>query len=160
MASIIWNKGEQSVCDGWLGGGGSAAAYLSPQIVPSGSGTVGSWGLGLGTRVGGVGSTKADVLAQILEVGVTTANGYARQAMLRNQTLWPASTLSGSYSTTGTQQTFTFTGAPNPNSATLWFIAGKNTINEDNILFGADTAATRIFANGDTEKVTPTYKQT
>lgn len=161
MASIIWNKGESSVIDAWLGGAGSAATYGSPVLVPSGSGTVGAWGLGMGTRVGGVGSTKADVLAQILELGTTTAAGYARASLTRNQTSWPASSLStGSFQSTAPQQSFTFSGAPSPNGATLWFLAGGATINIDNCLFGADTAATRTFANGDTERITPTYRQT
>lgn len=161
MAAIMWNKGEQSLIDAWLSGRGSAAAYGSPQTVPSGSGTVGNFGLGMGCRVGGVGSTKADVLAQILELGETTAAGYDRAALSRDTTGWPAATLqTGSYQSTAPQQTFTFTGTPNRNGATLWFVAGKNTRNEDNCLFGADTAATRTFANGDTERITPTYRQT
>lgn len=157
MAGIIWNKGEQSLIDGWLGG---QSTYGSPQIVPA-SGA--NWGLGLGSRVGGVGTTKADVLAQILEIGVTTANGYARATISRDQTAggWPASTKPGSsYQTTAAQKSFTFTGAPAPNGATLWFVAGNSTTNADNALFGADTAATRTFGNGDTERVTPTYQQT
>lgn len=160
MAVIIWNTGEKSLIDAWLSGRGSAADFGSPVTVPAGSGTVHSYGLGLGTRVGGVGSTKADVMAQILEVGTGTANGYARQALSRDTTGWPAATLSGSYSSTAPQQTITFSGAPSPNAATLWFIAGSTTTNNDNCLFGGDTAATRNFANGDTEKVTATYKQT
>lgn len=155
MAAIIWNKGEQSVCDGWLGG---QSTYLTPVIVPAAGG---NWGLGLGTRAGGVGTNKADVKATIAEIGTTTASGYARAAVARNQTGWPASTKPGSsYQTTAPQQTFSFTGAPSPNGATLWFVAGSTTITDDNCLFGADTAATRTFANGDTERVTPTYQQT
>lgn len=157
MASIIWNKGEQSLIDGWLGG---QSTYGSPVIVP----TAGSnWGLGLGTRVGGVGTLKSDVMAQILEVGTTAANGYARATITRDQSAggWPASTKPGSsYQSTTAQKTFSFTGAPNPNGATLWFVAGSTTTNQDNCLFGSDTAATRTFANGDTERVTPTYQQT
>lgn len=157
MASIIWNKGEQSLIDAWLGG---QSAYLSPQSVPAAGG---NWGLGLGTRVGGVGSTKADVMAQILELGTTVQNGYARATITRDQSAggWPASTKPGSsYQTTAAQKTFSFTGAPTPNGATLWFMAGDTTLNHDNCLFGADTAATRTFGNGDTERVTPTYQQT
>lgn len=161
MASIIWNVGEKSLIDAWLTGRGSAANFGSPVTVPSGSATVGNYGLGMGCRVGGVGSTKADVLAQILELGHTTPNGYDRAALERSTTGWPAATLqSGSYQSTAPQQTFTFTGAPTRNDATLWFVAGSNTRNEDNILFGADTAATRTFANGDTEKITPTFRAT
>jgi len=157
MAAIIWNKGERSLIDAWLGG---QSNYLSPVIVPA---AAANWGLGLGTRVGGVGATKADVMAQILEVGTGTANGYARQSISRDQAAggWPASSLSGgSYASTAPQKSFTFTNAPVPNGATLWFLAGTTTINHDNALFGADTAATRTFGNGDTERVTPTYQQT
>ena len=156
MASIIWNKGERSVIDAWLGGQDN---YLTPNIVPA---DASNWGLGLGTRVGGVGSTKANVMAQILEIGTATANGYARQSISRDQAAggWPASSLVGSnYSSTAPQKSFTFTNAPSPNSATLWFLAGTTVINDDNCLFGADTAATRIFGNGDTERVTATYAQ-
>jgi len=157
MASIIWNKGERSCVDGWLGG---QSNYLTPVIVPTAGA---NWGLGLGTRVGGVGSTKADVMAQILEIGTTAAAGYGRASISRDQTAggWPASTLQGgSYAATTAQKSFSFTGVPNPNGATLWFVAGSTTTNQDNALFGADTAATRTFGNGDTERVTPTYQQT
>lgn len=156
-AAIMYNKGEQSVCDGWLGG---QSNYGTPVIVPA---AAGNWGLGLGTRAGGVGSNKADAIATIAEVGTTTPAGYARATISRDQAAggWPASTKPGSsYQTTAAQKSFTFTGAPNPNGATLWFVSGSGTINQDNALFGADTAATRTFANGDTERVTPTYQQT
>lgn len=154
MASIIWNKGEKSCIDAWLAGqtGGS------PQLIPA---AAANWGLGLGTRVGGVGSTKADVMAQIIEIGTSAANGYARASISRDTNGWPAATLSGSsMASTTAQKSFSFTGTPNPNGATLWFVAGSTTTNADNALFGADTAATRTFGNGDTERVTPTYQQT
>lgn len=157
MASILWNKGEQAFIDGFLGG---QSNYGTPVVVPAPGA---NWGLGLGTRVGGVGSNKADVMAQILEIGTTTPNGYGRAAISRDQTAggWPASTKPGtSYQSTTAQKTFSFTGAPSPNGATLWFVAGTTTINNDNCLFGSDTAATRTFGNGDTERVTPTYQQT
>lgn len=157
MAGIVWNKGERAFVDGLLGG---QSAYLTPQLVPTAGG---NWGLGLGTRVGGVGTTKADAMAQILELGTTTAAGYARAIITRDQTTtgWPASTLSsGSYMSTANQKTFSFTGTPAPNGATLWFVAGNTTINNDNCLFGADLAATRTFGNGDAELVTPSYQQT
>lgn len=157
MAGILWNKGEQAFIDGLLGG---QSNYGSPTLVPTAGA---NWGLGLGTRVGGVGTTKADVMAQILEVGTTTPNGYGRAAITRDQSAggWPAATKPGtSYQTTAAQQSFSFTGAPAPNGATLWFVAGNTTVNADNALFGADLAATRTFGNGDTERVTPTYEQT
>lgn len=153
MASIVWHKGERSIIDGWLGG---QSTYGSPQIIPA---AAGNWGLGLGSRVGGVGSTKGDVMAQILEIGTATASGYARAAISRDQagSGWPAASLSTYYQSTAPQQSFTFTGPPSPNGATLWFLAGNTTINADNALFGADLAATRTFGNGDVERVTPTF---
>jgi hypothetical protein len=157
MAAILWNKGERSLIDAWLGG---QSNYQSPPIIPSAGG---NWGLGLGTRVGGVGSNKADVMAQILELGTTTAAGYARAPISRDQTAggWPASSLSGgSYMSTAAQKSFSFTGAPSPNGATLWFVCGSTVVGADNAIFGADTAATRTFGNGDTERVTPAYQQT
>lgn len=161
MASILWNAGEYSELNSWLGGVGATAPVGSPQLIPSASGTVGSWGLGLGTQSGGVGANKANLQAQILELGTTTANGYARAVLTRNQTSWPASTVvSGSNQSTAPQQLFTFTGAPIPNGATLWFLAGDTTIGHDNCLFGADTAAVRTYANGDTEQVTATMRCT
>ena len=167
MAAIIWNLGEQSAIDAWLTGRGSAANYGSPVTVPAGSGTVGSYGLGMGTRVGGVGSTKSDVLTSIIELGKTqpantgSDGGYARAALSRDTSGWPAATLqTGSFQSTAPQQTFTFTGSPTVNGATLWFVAGSATNYNDNCLFGADTAAIRTFANGDTEKITPTFRMT
>lgn len=156
MAYILWNKGERSIIDGWLGGQDN---YLTPPIVPTDGA---NWGLGLGTRVGGVGATKADVMAQIIEVGTSVAAGYARATISRDQAVggWPAATLvSGSYQSTTAQKSFTFTNAPTPNGATLWFVAGSTVVNADNALFGADTAATRTYGNGDVERVTPTYRQ-
>jgi hypothetical protein len=157
MAGIVYNNGEKAFIEGLLAGqtgnlGGSV------QIIP----TAGSnWGFGLGTRVGGVGSTKADTITQIAELGTTTPNGYGRTSIARNLTGWPAPSLSGgSYESTIAQQTISFTGAPNPNGATMWFIAGDTTISHDNAIFGADLSATRTFGNGDQELVTPTYQQT
>jgi hypothetical protein len=101
------------------------------------------------------------------ELGSTTANGYARQAIARTIATgsidWAASTFDNTLSTGGTsmaadQVTFTFTGAPSPNGANSWFIGDGTTINAGQIYVAADTAATRTFANGDTEKVTATIK--
>lgn len=159
MASILYNTGELSCLNAWLSGRGSAAAYGTPVTVPDGT-APGNFGLGMGTKVGGVGSTKTNVLAQILELDDTgEASGYARQALARNTTGWPAATLvTGSYQTEAPQKTFTFTGTPNPNGATLWFVAGSTTIGNDNILFGADLSATRNFANGDVERITASVR--
>lgn len=154
MASIIWNKGEKSCIDAWLGGqtGGT------PQLIPAPGA---NWGMGLGTRSGGVGTTKSNTMAQIIEIGTTTQNGYARASISRDTSGWPAATLSGtSMASTTAQKSFSFTGPPNPNGATLWFVAGSTSLNADNALFGSDTAAVRTFGNGDTERVTATFQQT
>lgn len=158
MAGILYNRGEETFINCILGG--LATPNGSPQLIPAASG---SWGLGLGTRVGGVGTTKSDTITTIAEVGTTTANGYARAPITRDQSAggWPAATLTGgSYEATAGQATFNFTGAPSPNGATLWFVAGDTTINHDNALFGADLSATRTFGTGDSERVIPSFQQT
>ena len=99
--------------------------------------------------------------ANVNELGSTTANGYARQTINKDQTGagWGASTTdSTGATTTGAQVTFTFTGAPSPNGANSWVISDGTTLNAGQLYFAADTAATRTFANGDTEKVTPSLK--
>lgn len=159
MAAILLNKGEQSLLDTWLVGTTSAR---NPGA---------DFGIGLAKVTGGVGAmTKAfvygtDPVTSIQEVGVSVANGYARQLLNRNDDgatpKWPASSLvSTSYQSVGTQVTFTFSGAPTVNGATIWFCSLSTTITTSDILFGADLAATRTFANGDTEKVTPTFRAT
>ena len=160
MAYILWNKGEQSLINTWLGG-------FDPGVnnVPSNALYV-----GLGKKTGGVGSDKnvgnasnGTVENSIFEIGRTTANGYARQPIYRGgiSGSWPAAAKSGgSFQTTAPQVTFTFTGAPNANGATLWFVALNSQVGGDDCLFGADLAATRTFADGDTERITITYRQT
>ena len=101
------------------------------------------------------------------EIGSGTANGYARQteaATIGTGSIdWNASSFDNTLSTGGTsmagdQVTFTFTGAPSPQGANSWFMGDGTTINAGQIYVAADTAALRNFANGDTEKVTPTIK--
>ena len=161
MAYILWNKGEESLINTWLGGyngtNNSLAAGASVWV-------------GMGAKTGGVGTNKAtangsSTSTQLAEIGQTTAAGYVRQELERGATGdWPASSLSaGSHQSTASQVTFTFTGTPNLNGATLWFVAsGAGTPGSytDNCLFGADLAATRNFSNGDTERITITYRQT
>ena len=162
MANILYNQGERSIIDAWLGGAGSSADYQSPPIVPN-AGAPNDWGVGLGTRAGGVGTTKSDGVAQILELGATTPNGYGRALIERSQGVsgWPAASLvAGSYQTTGPQAEFTFTGAPNPNGATLWFMAGSTVVNADNVLLGSDLSSQRFYGNGEIQRITITYRQT
>ena len=101
------------------------------------------------------------------ELASTTAAGYARQAVARTIAQagidWAASTFDNTLATGGTsmdddQVTFSFTCAPSPNGANSWFMGDGTTLNAGQIYVAADTAATRNFANGDTEKVTGTIK--
>ena len=104
----------------------------------------------------------------INELASTTAAGYLRQAIARtiNQAGidWGTSTFdnttsTGGQSTTADQVTFgAFSGAPSPNGANSWVLTDLTPVNTGQPYFAGDTAATRTFANGDTEKVTPTLK--
>lgn len=159
MAYILWNKGEQSLINTWLGDFNSGT-----NGVPSATAVY----VGMGAKTGGVGSDKTvgngtSTSTSLAEIGQTTAGGYSRQAINRDAgaTGWPAAQLSsGSYQSTAPQVTFTFTGTPNLNGATLWFVALSSVTSTDDCLFGADLAATRNFSNGDTERITITYRQT
>jgi hypothetical protein len=157
MAYILWNKGEQSLINTWLGG-------YNPGTngVPSNA-----FYVGLGKKTDGVGSSKevsnGTTGTTIFEIGQTTTGGYARQPIYRGgvSTSWPVAAKSGgSFQSTAPQVNFTFTGAPNANGATLWFVALGSAIGGDDCLFGADLATTRTFADGDTERITITYRQT
>ena len=104
----------------------------------------------------------------INEIGSTTAAGYARQTIARSIAQagidWGASTFdnttsTGGSTTTADQVTFgAFSGAPSPNGANSWVITDGTTLNAGNPYVGGDTAATRTYANGDTQKVTPSVK--
>jgi hypothetical protein len=100
--------------------------------------------------------------ANVNEVGTTTAASYARQTINHDQTGsgWSASSNdSTGSSSTGAQVTFgAFGSGLSPNGANSWIVTDGTTLNAGNLYFGADTAATRTFASGDTEKVTPTLK--
>ncbi len=104
----------------------------------------------------------------ITEIGTTTAAGYARQAIAKSINTgsidWGTSTFdstlsTGGQSTAADQVTFgAFSGAPSPNGANAFVLAGVSTLQTGPSYFAGDTAATRTFANGDTEKVTATLK--
>ena len=105
----------------------------------------------------------------INEIGGTTANGYTRQTIARSIAQagvdWGASTFdnttsTGGQTTTSDQTTFgafSSTG-PSPNGANSWVLTEGSPLNAGNPYVAGDTAATRNFANGDTEKVTPSVK--
>lgn len=102
------------------------------------------------------------------EIGSTTAAAYARQTVARTIAQagidWQASTFDNTLSTGGQSQTAdqvtfgAFSGAPSPNGANSFEITDGSTLNAGQLYMAGDTAATRTFANGDTEKVTPTVK--
>jgi len=102
------------------------------------------------------------------EIGSTTAAGYARQAIAKsiNQAGidWGTSTFdnttsTGGQTTTADQTTFgAFSGAPSPNSANSAVLSDGTTLNAGQLYFAGDLQTTRVFANGDTEKVTPAIK--
>lgn len=102
------------------------------------------------------------------EIGSSTAAGYARQTVAKsiNQAGidWGTSTFdntlsTGGQSTQADQVTFgAFSGAPSPNGANSWAMSDGATLNAGQLYCAGDTAATRTFAVGDTEKVTITLK--
>ena len=165
MATIAFQRLSQLVTDYVLGNSGT--------IVPPSS-----WTMGLAaTNVGSGGASdyarnsvwSATVSGtNINEIGAVTANGYARQTIARTIAQggidWQASTFDNTFATggqsaTADQVTFgAFTGAPDINGANSWVMTDGATLNAGNPYFAADTAATRTFANGDTEKVTATLK--
>ena len=160
MAVIAFQKLSQLMTDYVLGASGS----ITP---PS------AWTIGLSTVA--VSSMARNSVwsatvsgTNINEVGATTAAGYARQTIAKsinqagidwNTSTFDNTTSTGGQSTTADQVTFgAFTGAPSPNGANSWVVTDGTTLNAGNPYFAGDTAATRTFANGDTEKVTPTLK--
>lgn len=165
MATIVFQRMSQLVTDYVMGNSGS----ITPPA---------SWTMGLATtNVGSGGGSdyarnsvwSASVSGtNINEIGSTTAAGYARQTIARTINQggidWGTSTFdntfsTGGQSTTADQVTFgAFSGAPDPNGANSWVLTDGSTLNAGQVYFAADTAATRTFANGDTEKVTATLK--
>lgn len=162
MATIVFQPMSQLVSDYILGNSGT-------ETPPA------SWTMGLSTTVVGSGANMArDSVwsasisgSNVNEIGSTTPNGYARQTIARTIAQggidWQASVFDSTFATggqsaTADQVTFTFSGAPSPNGANSWAMTQGSTINAGDLFFAADTAATRTFANGDTEKVTATLK--
>lgn len=164
MATIVFQRASQLFTDYVLGASGS----ITPPA---------SWTVGLSTTVVGSGSNmmrnsvwSATVSgSNVNEIGSTTPAGYARQTIAKSINTgsidWGTSSLdntfsTGGQSTTADQVTFgAFTGSgPSPNGANSWAITEGTTLNAGNLHVAADTAATRTFAVGDTEKVTATIK--
>jgi hypothetical protein len=160
MAVLGFQRLSQLVTDYVLGNSGTI-------VPPSG------WTIGLSSVA--VGSMQRNSVwsatvsgTNINEIGGTTASGYARQTIARSIAQagvdWGTSTFdnttaTGGQSTTADQTTFgAFSAAPSPNGANSWVVTDGTTLNAGNPYFAGDTAAVRNFANGDTEKVTPTLK--
>lgn len=160
MAVIAFQRLSQLVTDFVLGNSGT----ITP---PS------SWTMGLSTIA--VGSMARNSIwsatvsgTNVNEIGSSTAAGYARQTIARTIAQagidWGTSTFdnttsTGGQSSTADQVTFgAFSGAPSPNGANSWVMTDGSTLNAGQLYFAGDTAATRTFANGDTEKVTATLK--
>src|SRR5687767_1470525 len=165
MAVIVFQRASQMVTDYVLGNSGS----VTPPA---------SWTMGMATtNVGSGGGTDyarnsvwsvTVATTNINEIGSTTAAGYARQTIARTIAQggidWNTSTFdntfaTGGQSTAADQVTFgTFSGAPDPNGANSWVLTEGSTLNAGFPHVAGDTAATRTYANGDTQKVTPTVK--
>lgn len=160
MAVIAFERMSKLVTDYIMGNSGT--------IVPPSSWTIGlsSTAVGMMARNSVWSVTVSGT--NINELGSTTAAGYARQTIARSIAQagidWGTSTFdnttsTGGATTTADQITFgAFSGAPSPNGANSWVITDGTTLNAGNPYFAGDTAATRTFANGDTEKVTPAVK--
>jgi len=162
MATIVFQPMSQLVSDYILGNSGT-------ETPPA------SWTMGLSTTVVGSGANMARNSvwsvtisgSNVNEVGSGTPAGYARQTIARTIAQggidWAASVFDSTFATggqsaTADQVTFTFSGAPSPNGANSWVMTQGAGPNTGDLFFAADTAATRTFANGDTEKVTATLK--
>lgn len=140
----------------------------SGSVTPPSSWTMGLSTIAVGTQARNSVWSATVTGTNINEIGSTTAAGYARQTIAKsiNQAGidWGTSTFDNTTSTGGQssaadQVTFgTFSGAPSPNGANSWVLTDGSTLNAGNPYCAGDTAATRTFANGDTEKVTATIK--
>ena len=164
MATIVFQPMSQLVTDYVLGASGT-------ETPPA------SWTMALSTTVVGSGSNMMRNSAfsvtvsgsNINEIGTTTAGGYARQTIAKSIATgsidWGTSALDPTFSTggqytTADQVTFgAFTSpVPSPNGANSWVLTTGAAGAISDPYFAADTAATRTFALGDTEKVTATLK--
>lgn len=165
MATIVFQEMSKLLTDYVLGASGT----VTP---PS------AWTMGLSTTAVGSGSNmmRNSVWSvtisgsNINEIGSGTANGYGRVTIAKSINTgsvdWGTSTFDNTFSTGGQSSAadqvtfgpFSSTG-PSPNGANSWVITSTTTINGSAAPYvAADTAATRTFANGDTEKVTATIK--
>lgn len=159
-AVIAFQRMSQLVTDYVLGNSGT--------ITPPSGWTIGLSNVAVGTMNRNSVWSVTVSGTNINELGSTTPSGYARQTIAKSIAQgaidWGTSTFdnttsTGGQSTTADQVTFgAFSAAPAPNGANSWVVTDGATLNAGQPYFAGDTAATRTFANGDTEKVTPTLK--
>src|SRR5215831_14021988 len=163
MAVIAFQRLSQLVTDYVMGASGTITTPTSWKMALS------TTSVGSGANMARNSVWSATVSgSNVNEIGSTTAAGYARQDIAKsiNQAGidWGTSTFDNTFSTGGQssaadQVTFgAFSGAPSPNGANSWVLSDGTSLNAGQLYFAGDTAATRTFANGDTEKVTPTLK--
>lgn len=160
MAVIAFQRMSQLVTDYVMGNSGT--------IVPPASWTIGLSTVTVATMARNSVWSATVTGTNINEIGSTTASGYARQTIAKSIAQagidWGTSTFdnttsTGGQTTTADQVTFgAFSAAPSPNGANSWVLTDGSTLNAGNPYFAGDTAALRTFANGDTEKVTPSIK--
>jgi hypothetical protein len=102
-----------------------------------------------------------DTGTNLNEIGGTTANGYARQSINRDQTGagWAAGvTDAPGKRSDGAQITISFSAAPVPNVANAWAVSTGTTLNAGVLYMAGDTSAARTYGPGDSQKVTPKLK--
>ncbi len=160
MAVVVFQRMSQLVTDYVMGASGA----ITPPA---------AWTMGLST-VAVSSMARNSVWSAVVsgtninEIGATTASGYARQSIAKTIAQagidWGTSTFdntaaTGGQSTAADQVTFgAFSAAPSLNGANSWVLTDGTTLNAGQVYFAGDTAATRTFANGDTEKITATLK--
>lgn len=160
MAVIAFQRLSQLVTDYILGNSGT----ITP---PS------AWTMGMSTTA--IATMARDSIwsatvsgSNVNEIGSTTAAGYARQTIARSIATgsidWGTSTFdstlaTGGQTSTADQVTFgPFSGTPSPNGAKAWVITDGTTLNAGQLYFAGDTAATRTYDSGASQKVTPALK--
>ena len=161
MAYILMQQGEDAFIRCTLQGDVDANGTIT-----------GDWGVALATTAVGTNTaankervnSSTSGTGKIQEIGQNTPAGYDRATITRDSTGWPNPTghPGSSYSSTAPQVSFSFSGAPNANGAASWWLTKSDGggVGNNDLCMGADLAAVRNFANGDTENVTITYQQT
>lgn len=166
MAVIAFQRLSQLVTDYVLGNSGSITPPSTWQLAMATT-NVGSGG-GSDYARNSVWSASVST-TNINEIGSTTPAGYTRMPIARTigggGVDWLTSTFDNTFATGGQSATSEevtfgpFTGSgPSPNGANSWVLTEGTSLNLGFPFMAGDTAATRTYAVGDTQKVTPTLK--